>query len=65
VQTNQFGFYISWVSGKTVAVDSCMDMANPIWTPVGTNTVAEDGSTRFSDPQQANQPIRFYRLRAQ
>jgi len=45
-----------------VAVDACSDLANPIWTPLKTNTLAAD-TLYFSDPQWTNYPARFYRLR--
>jgi hypothetical protein len=61
-RTNQFGFTISWASGMTVVVEACTNSANPIWVPVGTNTLT-GGSAYFSDPQWASYPSRFYRLR--
>ena len=63
VRTNQFGFNISWASGRVVVVEACTDLAQPIWSPVGTNTLT-DGSSYFSDPQWTNHPARFYRLRS-
>jgi hypothetical protein len=63
VQSNQFGFNINWASGQTVVVEACTDLANPIWSPVGTNTLT-GGSSYFSDPQWTNYPSRFYRLRS-
>ena len=63
VRTNQFGFNISWASGRVVVVEACTDLAQPIWTPVGTNTLTA-GSSYFSDPQWTNHPSRFYRLRS-
>ncbi len=63
VRTNQFGFNINWASGRVVVVEACTDLAQPIWSPVGTNTLT-DGSSYFSDPQWTNHPARFYRLRA-
>jgi hypothetical protein len=62
VRTNQFGFNISWASGMAVAVDACTSIANPVWTPLQTNTLTTD-TLYFSDPQWANYPNRFYRLR--
>ncbi len=62
VRTNQFGFTISWASGWVVVVEACASLANPIWSPVGTNTLAGD-SCYFSDPDWTNYPARFYRLR--
>jgi hypothetical protein len=62
VRTNQFGFNISWASGMDVAVDACTNLANPVWTPLQTNTLTGD-TLYFSDPQWTNHPARFYRLR--
>ncbi len=64
-QTNQFGFNINWAGGTTVVVEACPDLANPVWTPLGTNIIAgtpASGSVYFSDPQWTNYPGRFYRI---
>ncbi len=63
VQTNQFGFNISWASDQTVVVEACTNLANPDWQPVQTNTLTT-GSAYFSDPEWTNYPNRFYRLRS-
>jgi hypothetical protein len=63
VQTNGFGFIISWATNISVVVEACADLANPTWTPVGTNTLT-GGSCYFSDPDWTNYPGRFYRLRS-
>ena len=63
VQTNGFGFIISWATNIPVVVEACTNLANPAWSPVGTNTLT-DGSSYFSDPQWTNYPARFYRLRS-
>ena len=63
VQTDQFGFNISWASDKVVVVEAASDLVNPVWIPVGTNTLT-GGSSYFSDPDWANHPARLYRLRA-
>jgi hypothetical protein len=63
-QTNQFGFNLNWASDQTVVVEACTNLANPVWTPVGTNTLT-GGSSYFSDPDSTNYPGRFYRLRSQ
>ncbi|MCX6895469.1 MAG: leucine-rich repeat domain-containing protein [Verrucomicrobia bacterium] len=63
VQTNQFGFNVSWASGQTVVVDGCTDLANPVWTPLQTNTLTGD-AFYFSDSQWSNYPARLYRLRS-
>ena len=63
VQTNGFGFIISWATNLSVVVEACANLTNPIWSPVGTNTLT-GGSSYFSDPQWTNYPGRFYRLRS-
>jgi hypothetical protein len=63
VQTNGFGFVISWATNIPVLVEACTDLANPLWFPVGTNILTH-GSSYFSDPQWSNYPARFYRLRS-
>jgi len=64
VRTNQFGFNITWASGMAVVVEASASLADPIWFPVGTNSLT-DGTTYFSDPQWTNYPARLYRLRSQ
>src|SRR5665213_2002474 len=63
VQTNRFGFIISWATNTPVVVEACANLFHPAWIPVGTNTLT-GGSSYFSDPQWTNHPARFYRLRA-
>jgi len=64
VQTNRFGFIVSWATNIPVVVEACTNLANPIWSPVGTNTLTR-GSCYFTDPQWTNYPAHFYRLRSQ
>ena len=63
VRAGQFGFTITGTSGLVIVVEASADLANPIWTPVGTNTLT-GGSSSFSDPQSVNHPARFYRIRS-
>ena len=63
VQTNQFGFIISWATNLSVVVEACTNLANPVWLPVSTITLTR-GTNYFSDPQWTNYPGRFYRLRS-
>ena len=63
VRTNQFGFTITGTSNLVIVVEACTNLANPIWSPVATNTLT-GGSSYFSDPQWTNYPARFYRLRS-
>ena len=60
---SSFGFTISGASNLVVVVEGCADLGNPIWFPVGTNTLT-GGSAYFSDPQWTNYSGRFYRLRS-
>ena len=62
VRTNHFGFIITGTSNLMVVVEACTNLANPLWFPVGTNTLAA-GSSYFSDLRWTNYPRRFYRLR--
>ncbi|MDR3457333.1 MAG: leucine-rich repeat domain-containing protein [Verrucomicrobiae bacterium] len=63
MQTNQFGFNLTWANDTVVVVEACTNLANPAWTPVGTNTLT-GGSSYFSDSQWTNYPGRYYRLRS-
>jgi hypothetical protein len=60
-QTNGFGFIISWATNISVVVEATANLANPVWTPVATNTLA-GGLSYFADPQWTNYPKRFYRI---
>jgi hypothetical protein len=61
VQSNSFGFTISWATNISVVVEASTDLANPVWTPLQTNTLT-NGSFSFSDPQWTNYPGRYYRI---
>ena len=63
VRTNQFGFRINWASGMSVVVEASTSLSGGTWIPLQTNTFA-NGSIYFSDPQWANYPARFYRIRS-
>jgi hypothetical protein len=63
VQTNRFGFTISWATNNPVVVETTTDLTNPTWSPVATNTLA-GGTSFFSDAQWEMYPRRFYRLRS-
>jgi hypothetical protein len=62
-RTNQFGFTINWASGRTVIVEASPDPANPTWSPISTNTLA-NGTACFRDPEWTKYSGRFYRLRS-
>jgi hypothetical protein len=61
VQTNGFGFIISWVGHTSVVVEVRTGFGSPAWSPIATN-ILTGGSSYFSDPQWTNYPARFYRL---
>jgi len=62
VRTNQFGFTITWASGMVVVAEACTNLANPLWSPLQTNTLTGD-TLYFSDPGWTNYPRRLYRIR--
>jgi hypothetical protein len=65
VQTNRFGFKITWARYTVVVVEACADLTDPVWSPVGTDLfILNDASVYFSDPQWTNYPTRFYRVRS-
>jgi hypothetical protein len=61
VQSNQFGFNITGTNNFKVVVETCTNLANPVWTPLQTVTLT-NGSVYFSDPQWTNYPTRYYGL---
>ena len=61
VQSNGFGFTISWATNLSVVVEAATDLANPVWTPLATNPLV-NGTNYFSDPNWTNYPGRFYRI---
>jgi len=63
LKEGKLGFKILGTPGLVLVVEACADLANPVWTAVGTHTLA-DGTSLFADAQVATLPARFYRLRA-
>jgi hypothetical protein len=63
VRTNAFGFTIAWATNIPIVVNACTNLANPVWSPLATNSLAH-GSSCFRDSQWTNYPARFYRLRS-
>lgn len=70
IQTNRFGFRISWATNASVVVDASATLGTADWKPIATNTIAvginphTDGWSDFIDPDPATAPARFYRLRS-
>jgi hypothetical protein len=63
VRAGQFGFTINGSRDLAIVVEACTDLAHPVWTPLGTNTLA-GGSSYFSDSNWVHWTSRVYRLRA-
>ena len=63
VRTNQFGFNITDSSNLVIVAEACTDPTNATWYPLQTNTL-NGAPLYFSDPQWANYPARFHRLRS-
>jgi hypothetical protein len=63
VQTNGFGFTVSWATNAFVVVEACAEPANSVWLPLSTNTLV-NGSSYFADPEWEKSPGRFYRVRS-
>jgi len=61
LQSNQFGFSVSWATNTSVIVEASTSLADPVWLPLQTNTLT-NGTFYFSDPQWTNYPGRFYRV---
>ncbi len=63
VQSDQFGFTVSWATNASVVVEANTSLTSPNWSPVATNTLSS-GTFYFTDPQWTNYPVRFYRIRS-
>jgi hypothetical protein len=63
VQSNGFGFTISWATNIPVVVEACANLAHPAWIPLQTNALT-NGACYFIDSKWTNYPARFYRLSA-
>jgi hypothetical protein len=51
---NQFGFNIIGSSHLVIVVQDCTNLANPVWSPIATDTlntfVGTNGTSHFRDP---------------
>jgi hypothetical protein len=61
VRTNRFGFNITGTNGLVVVVEACTNLANPLWSPMETNTLT-GSPVYFTDPTWTNYTRRFYGL---
>jgi hypothetical protein len=64
IQTNKFGFVVSWATNTSVVIEATTNLANPVWIPVATNPLA-GGTSYYTDSQWTNSPGRIYRIRSQ
>jgi hypothetical protein len=53
IQTNRFGFIISWAANLPVVVQASSNLAQNVWVPLATNTLT-NGASFFSDPNSKN-----------
>jgi hypothetical protein len=63
VQSDGFGFNVTGVADTAIVIESCTNLANPVWVSLG-NCTLTNGSLYFSDPTWTNYPGRFYRIRS-
>jgi hypothetical protein len=61
VKPGGFGFTLNGVTNQTIVVEASTNLVN--WQPIWTSTLSTL-STNFADPDWANYPHRFYRLRS-
>ena len=64
VQTNAFGFVVSWATNLSLVVEACTNLAGALWSPASTNALT-NGWFYFSDPQGTNNAACLYRIRSQ
>jgi hypothetical protein len=64
IQTNGFGFIVSWATNLSIVVEGCTVLANLAWSPLSTNALTTNGWFYFSDQDWTNCPARLYRIRS-
>ncbi|MGC9940603.1 MAG: leucine-rich repeat domain-containing protein [Verrucomicrobiota bacterium] len=62
IHSKQFGFTISGPTNLLILVQTCTNLANPVWLPLQTNSIT-GGTFDFTDPTFTNAPTRYYRVR--
>ena len=61
---NTFEFNITWARNRSVLVEACTNLFNPVWVAAHPMMICS-GMWRFSDPDSANYSSRFFRVRAE
>jgi hypothetical protein len=64
VRPSGFSFIVSRATNVSVLVEACTNLAEPAWMPVSTHTLTS-GTATFTDPDWAQSPARFYRVRSE
>lgn len=62
IRALQFPFKVLSPNDLTFVVEACQDIENPVWVPIGTNSVV-GGTGDFVDTQRTNYVGRWYRVR--
>jgi hypothetical protein len=63
LRSNRFGFDITGTADIPIVVEACSDMTSASWAALQICALT-NGSIHFGDPQWANYPARFYRIRS-
>jgi hypothetical protein len=63
VRSNRFGFKVAGTANIAFVVEACTNLAAASWVPIQQYNLT-NGSVYFSDPNWANFPGRFYRIRS-
>jgi hypothetical protein len=58
-----FNFSFETAPGETYQIQYKTDLAQPDWTDLGGPVLSETNSLQFTDPDTANYPQKFYRLK--
>jgi hypothetical protein len=58
---NQFVFTVTGTINSPIVLETCTNLANPVWIPLQTLTLT-NGSFSFSEPWKASLPCQYYRI---
>jgi len=58
-----FKFAITGPANGAIVIEACTNLINPVWQPVGTNVLDENGNSTFTDSQGKTHSGRYYRFR--
>jgi hypothetical protein len=61
IQTNSYGFTVSWATNALVLVEASPNLTNPVWSALTANALTA-GTFLFSDPEWRKHPSQFYRV---